>query len=102
MLAVFPFQVSSRRFVVATYVMTRDIVHSYDTHDPSPARFDLPPERYQITIGGLPSCRVRASGSDPVRDARLEVRVRACRGGVARLDLAVTDSPRLVTLDMRR
>jgi hypothetical protein len=30
------------------------------------------------------------------------VRVRACRRGVARLDLPVTDSPRLVTLEARR
>jgi hypothetical protein len=100
-LAVFPFQVSSSRFVIATYVMTRDIVHSYDPQDPSPARFDLPPERYRITIGGLPSCRVRPSGSDPVLGTRPEVRVRGCRRGVARLDLPVTDSPRLVTLDTR-
>jgi hypothetical protein len=101
-LAVFPFQVSSRRFVVATYVMTRDIVHAYAGRDSSPARFDLPPERYRITLGGLPSCRLRASGSDPLLGTRVAVRVRACRRGVARLDLPVTDSPRLVTLEARR
>jgi hypothetical protein len=101
-LAVFPFQLSSRRFVVATYVMSRDILHVYDRRDRSPARFDLPPERYRITIGGLPGCRLHAGGSDPVAGTRVAVRVHACRRGVARLELPVTDSPRLVTLDARR
>jgi hypothetical protein len=82
--------------------MTRDIVHAYAGRDSSPARFDLPPERYRIVLGGLPSCRLRASGSDPVLGTRVAVRVRACRRGVARLDLPVTDSPRLVSLETRR
>ncbi len=60
-LAFLPFQVSDDRFVASVYVMTRDLtkVHRSDLPATDPARFDLPPAAYRLTIGGLDGDEVR-------------------------------------------
>ncbi len=53
-LAFFPFQVSQNKFVAAVYVMSSDLTHYY-TSSPAPGYtpYDMPPEQYQLTIGGV-------------------------------------------------
>ena len=100
-LAFLPFQVSHRRFVIPVYVMTRNLTRTYGRNRTGLSRLDLPAERYELTIGGLRSCRLRASLLDPLTGARPPVRIRSCRRGRVVVDLPVTDSPRLLALEER-
>lgn len=84
--AFFPFQVRSERYVVATYVVTRNIAEP------------LPPERFRLTIGGVGRCDLRVSMSDPLLGRRTPVRVVACSPGALTVDVPLTDSPRLLQI----
>ncbi|UUY05049.1 hypothetical protein LRS13_05835 [Svornostia abyssi] len=98
-LAVLPFQAADDRFVVPVYVMTRNLARTYGGAG-GPARFDLPEERYQLTIGGTDAARVRASAVDPLTGAAVPVDVvRRTDDGWVVVEMPVTDSPRLLILD---
>jgi hypothetical protein len=88
-LAFLPFQVTRSRFVVAAYVMTRDI------------RKALPAERYRLTVQGLGSCAVRASAADPLDGSRVPVHITGCGESGLVVELALTSSPRLLRLERR-
>jgi hypothetical protein len=86
--AFFPFQVTGRRFVIATYVMTRDIARG------------LPAERYMLSIGNLGSCSVSATATDPLTNGPVSIRVASCSPEELVVEVPLTDSPRLLTLDL--
>lgn len=99
-LAFFPFQVSNRRAAVALYVMTRDLLKPYRRALPvrDPNRYDLPPERFRLTIAGVRGLDRRIRARDPMTGKRVSVRV--VRRGSKRLviDIRLTDAPRLLLL----
>lgn len=98
-LAFLPFQAADDRFVIPVYVMTRNLARVYDAQAGS-ARFDLPEERYQLTIGGTDAARVRASAVDPLTGGAVPVDVvRRTDDGWLVVEMPVTDSPRLLILD---
>ncbi|MGK2937022.1 MAG: hypothetical protein ACSLFR_04345 [Solirubrobacteraceae bacterium] len=98
-LAFLPFQGADNRFVVPVYVMTRNLARVYD-EDGGLMRFDLPEERYQLTIGGTDAARVRAGAVDPLTGEEVPVDiVRRTDDGWLVVELPVTDSPRLLILD---
>ncbi|MDQ6744966.1 MAG: hypothetical protein M3Z27_02950 [Actinomycetota bacterium] len=98
-LAVFPFQVTSDRFVIPIYVMTRDMGHVYDPTVTGPARYDLPAEHFRLTLGGLHSDTARLTATDPVTGAPVPVEVHSRESGQLTVDMPVTDSPRLLVVD---
>jgi hypothetical protein len=102
-LAFFPFQSSRRKFVVPVYVMTRNLARLYRPEAPAsdPARFDLPPETYRLTIRGLRGEGLAAGLYDPLdgRDCAVNV-VRAAAEVV--VEVPLTDSPRLLILEELR
>lgn len=99
-LAFFPFQVSDDRFVIPTYVMTTSLGKNYKPGAPSsdPTRFDMPPEPFRLTIGGVDGRSATLGESDPLtgRDVPLSVVARAPDS--VTVEVPVTDSPRLLTL----
>ncbi|MBJ7519132.1 MAG: hypothetical protein JHC84_05505 [Solirubrobacteraceae bacterium] len=98
-LAFLPFQAADDRFVVPVYVMTRNLAREYGDGG-GPARFDLPEERYQLTIGGTNASRVQASAVDPLTGDEVPVDVvRRTGDGWLVVEMPVTDSPRLLILD---
>jgi hypothetical protein len=98
-LAFLPFQVTADRYVVPTYVMTRDIARRYRAAARRPGgAFDLPPERFRLVIGGLGRCDLRVSMSDPLLHTRQPIRVVACSRRALTLDVPLTDSPRLLQI----
>jgi hypothetical protein len=99
-LAFLPFQASDDRFVAAVYVMTRDMARVEQPGESGPTRFDLPAERYQLTIGGVHSATARVSAVDPLTGESVPVDVvrRDPDGGLV-VELPVTDSPRLLSVD---
>jgi hypothetical protein len=96
----FPYQVSNGRVVVATYVMTRDLLHPYrtDLASSDPRRYDMPPEWFRLTIGGVSGIDHAVSLSDPLSGHSAGVRVVSRTHGELVVDVALTDSPRLLSL----
>jgi hypothetical protein len=99
-LGVFPFQVSDDSFVVPAYVMTRDVAHLYDTSASSTdvTRYDLPPETYRLTLGGVDGNAVTVQAFDPLSNVSVPAVVVARSATTVTVQLALTDSPRLLRL----
>jgi hypothetical protein len=99
--AFFPFQVTQRRFVIPVYVMTRNVAEDYRPEAPAtdPTRFDLPPERYRLAIGGLDGEGATVSASDPLSGQAVPVQVLSRAADQVVVELPVTDSPRLLSIE---
>jgi hypothetical protein len=102
-LAFFPFEVNPRRFVIPVYVMTRDMVQVQQPRLPAtaPQRFDLPAERFRLTIGHLPGCGLTLRASDPLYGSSVPIRRVSCHRGTVQVDMPVVDYPRLLTIDVK-
>ena len=99
-LTFFPFQASQKRFVAAVYVMTRDVTQRY-TSDPAPGQtpFDLPAEQFRLTIGNVDGAHARVSLYDPLIGGREPARIISRTRSQIVVQLAATDSPRMLTID---
>ncbi len=98
LLAVFPFQFSPTRFVVPVYVMTPNLTTVYGGPG---SRFDLPDERFRITLGNLPTTAQppTVAAYDPMRDSETPARLVSRWGDRAVFEVAATNYPRLLTID---
>ena len=98
--AFLPFQVTPRRFVVPVYVMTRDVAKVYrpDAPQTDPGRFDLPPEPYELQIGGVEGESAEVAATDPLSGDSVPVEVTARSSDSISVRLPVTDSPRLLEI----
>jgi hypothetical protein len=98
LLAVFPFQSSPTRFVIPVYVMTPNLTTVYRE---SGSRFDLPDERFRITLGNLPATAQppTVAAYDPMRDSDTPARLVSRQGDRAVFEVAATNYPRLLTID---
>jgi hypothetical protein len=96
----FPYQVSNGRVVVATYVMTRDLMHSYTSRlrRSDPRRYDMPPESFRLTIGGVAGLGSSVSLVDPLTGRSGGAHVVSNSAGKLVVDVSLTDSPRLLVL----
>ena len=97
--AFFPFQVRPGRWVAAAYVMTRNLAKLYRPNATGTSRYDLPAARFRLTIGGLKAGPVEAQATDPLTGESVPVKVLSRSGGRVVLELRLTDSPRLVSLE---
>ena len=96
--AVFPFQVDDNRFVIAAYVMTRDLSRVTDRVASPDRRYDLPTATYRMRLGGIRSCPLTVDALDPLDGTSVPVRVIRCSAPIVELQMALTDSPRLIRL----
>jgi len=99
-LGVFPFQVNDDTFVVPAYVMTRDIATNYDTSAPASdeTRWDLPPESYQIQLGGIDGNAATVTAYDPLNDESVPAQIVASSPTSVTVQVQLTDSPRLLRI----
>jgi hypothetical protein len=99
-LAFFPFQVDASTFVASAYVMTRSLVTVYDPSLPpeDARRFDMPPQRFTLVLRGLDGRNAQARAVDPRTGAAVAVEVIGRSPQSLSLVVALTDSPRLITL----
>jgi hypothetical protein len=99
-LGVFPFQVSDDSFVVPAYVMTRNIAQLYDANAPGTdvTRYDLPPETYRLTLGGIDGNAATVQAYDPLSAQTVAATVVARTATTVTVQLALTDSPRLLRI----
>jgi len=86
-LAVLPFQVNARKFVIPYYVVTRDI------------RRDLAEEKFTVVIKGLAGKGAKLCAYDPVLDRRRDVRVVSDEEGLLKLELTAVDYPVLLEVE---
>jgi hypothetical protein len=84
--AALPFQVNERKFIIAAYVM------SYDVMAPSSD------ESYRLTVKGLPEGKFKAQWYDPLRAETLPIKVVETKSGSVTVKLPVRDWPRLLVL----
>ena len=96
--AFFPFQTSSSSFVVAVYVMTRNLEQPYGRNSRAVGYFDLPARTYRFTIGGLHAARLHVSATDPLTGRSVPVAIVARSGSTAVVQMQLTDSVRLLKL----
>jgi hypothetical protein len=98
--AFFPFQVSTNKFVVPAYVMTRNIATLYNSSAPTTdvTRFDMPPQTYRLTVGGLNTAQLTVTAADPLTGSSVPVTVTPTSASTAVLEVPLTDYPRLLVL----
>jgi hypothetical protein len=85
-LAILPFQVNARRFVIPYYVVTRDVLQA------------LPSEEFTVTIDGLKGVGSTVTAYDPLRDAAVPVVVTAASSSSLSMRIAAADSPYLLSV----
>ena len=85
-LAVLPYQVNARKFVIAYYVMTRDV------------RRDLTPEKFAVTLKGINGAGAQIEAYDPILDRAVGVRAVSVQGDELELELTATDYPVLLEI----
>jgi hypothetical protein len=98
--AFLPFQVSERRFAIPVYVMTRNVAQVYRPEAPcsEPTRFDLPAEPYRLAIAGINGRGADVSAYDPLSGESVPVKVVSGSGEEIVIEMPVTDSPRILTI----
>jgi len=83
--------------------MTRDLLHAYHPGLPTadPRRYDMPPEWFRLTLTGTRGLNRRVSLQDPLSGRLAGSRIVRRTGNTLVVDVALTDYPRLLTLDQR-
>lgn len=99
-LGFFPFQVSNSRVAIGLYVMTRDLLSPWrpTLATTDPARYDLPPEHFQLSITGTAGLGTAVSASDPLTGTSVPVTVLSRGSNQIVVDVPLTDSPRVLVL----
>lgn len=82
--AFLPFQITSRRFAIAVYVMTHDYTQ------------DMPPKEYRLIIGGLNPHGIRLDCFDPITGALNTLRPEPSTDKSLSVKMSVVDYPRLL------
>ena len=85
-LAILPFQVNARRFVIPYYVVSRNVLQA------------LPPEDFTVTITGLHGTGAGVTAYDPIRDTAAPVTVITASASSLTVRVTATDSPYLLTV----
>jgi hypothetical protein len=85
-LAILPYQVNARRFVIPYYVMTRDV------------KTALTPETFTVTLGSLQGAGAVVTAYDPILNSRVPLKVIARGPDRLTLALTATDYPYLLTV----
>lgn len=98
--ACLPFQLDERRFAIAYYVVTRDLAHSWDKDRDllDPARYDMPDQTFDLSLGNVCGKGAELSVFDPRRGATEEIKAESQGPGTLTVRLKATDSPRLLLI----
>ncbi len=86
-LAILPFQINARKFVIPYYVMTRDI------------KRDLKEEEFTVTLKGIGGNGAKVSAFDPIANASKKATVLASEGETIKVQLQATDYPVLLEIE---
>ena len=98
--AFMPYQLSANKFVIPYYVMTIDMSKVWDEKkEPlDPARYDMPVQDYEVTIGNVAGRGATATAYDPLSNTVLPVKIVAATPDTLTVRLQTTDYPRILTI----
>lgn len=99
--AVLPFAMDQNRYVVAYYVVTRNMMHEwqpqYDHLDIQ--RYSMPPQRFDLTLSNVRGKGLKVSVYDPIADSSVPVEVLDTTANTMTVKLDTVDYPRLLLID---
>jgi len=99
--ACLPFQTGAGRFAVAYYVVTRNMAHAWakDREILDPARYDMPEQTFQLTLGNVRGEGAKVSAYDPMTGREVSVRVLTSTPTTVALSLPTADYPRILLIE---
>ncbi len=99
--AILPFQLDARTFEIAYYVVTHDCTTVYDeSADPlDPARYSMPPQTFDITLGNVRGKRAKVTAYDPVADTSVPVAIVASTADTLTVRVESVDYPRFFRVE---
>ena len=99
--AFLPFQLSAKRFAVPYYVVTLNATQSWrpELGPLDPARYDLPAQEYDVTVGNCAGKGAKVSAYDPLHGLAMPVQVLTATLSTLTVRLRATDYPRVLLID---
>ena len=96
--AFLPYQLSARRFAVPYYVVTLNATQTYRPGlDPlDPARYDMPPQDYDVTVGNCAGRGAQVTAYDPLQGVAVPVKTLSATATSLTVRLTATDYPRVL------
>ncbi len=102
-LAILPYQLSESRYAIGMYVVTRDLTHTWnaDRNPLDPARYDMPEQEFEITLGNIAGENANARLIDLMDGGEKMIRIEG-DGKSATVRVPLTDAPRILVVDERQ
>jgi hypothetical protein len=96
--AFMPYQLSTNQFVIPYYVATLDVTHVWDKTKPAmdPARYDMPEQDFDVTIGNIRGVGAIVSGYDLLTNTDVPVQIVASTDNSLTVRLKTVDYPRVL------
>lgn len=99
--ACLPFQLDAGRFAVAYYVVTRNLVHDWDTSEKllAPERYDMPEQEFELTLGNVRGTGADVETYDPLTDDDVRAKVLARDPTMLTVRVRAVDYPRFLIIE---
>ena len=99
--AILPFQTSAKSYAVACYVMTLDVLKVWNPKAGAldMARYDMPPQNFDVTLGNVDGEGATVSLWDPLTDRSETVEVLKRTATTLAVRLPLVDYPRFLMID---
>jgi hypothetical protein len=97
--AFFPTQVNSHRFVIPYYVITRDVLHIYNSQRVGGHQYDMPVEKFTLLIRGISPHGMSIKCYDPILNTYSKITgVTRVGNSAFRVNVSAEDYPRLLVI----
>ncbi|HUW32785.1 MAG TPA: hypothetical protein VM223_14345 [Planctomycetota bacterium] len=100
--AFLPFQLSANKFAIPYYVVTLDVTHEWDRGGSprppilDPARYDMPDQEFDVTIGNIRGSGAEVSAYDPLTNTEVPVKIVKKSATQLTVRLQTVDYPRIL------
>jgi hypothetical protein len=96
-----PFQLDSNLYAIGYYVVTRNVVHEWqkDRDVLDPARYDMPEQGFQLTLGNVRGDGAKVYAFDPITDHNMPVKIMAATATSITVRVATVDYPRILVIE---
>ncbi len=95
-----PYQLNTSHYVIPYYVATLDVSHAWDAaKDPlDPARYDMPEQEFDVTVGNLRGAGAKVSVYDPLTNTDVPAQIVADTENSLTVRLKTVDYPRVLQI----
>ncbi|CAG7613278.1 hypothetical protein PAESOLCIP111_01583 [Paenibacillus solanacearum] len=96
-----PYQLDSNKFAVGYYVITRDMTKTWDSTKDilDPARYDMPPEQFEMTLSNIRGKNVKVYAYDPLTNMNINVPLVRTTPTTITVTLETMDYPRFLMIE---